>query len=81
MSLRDAIRRRRHRHPLMEAWPCDICADIRPDELIGVHSIDVGPPEYLTEVRVNVKFCKDRETCQRLARDKARAMIDRWRTR
>lgn len=47
------------------SWRCDICGDVRPDALIGVRAVDIGPVDRPGMVVRNVKFCSDRIECWR----------------
>lgn len=46
-------------------WRCNICHNVRPDEKISVHKIDIGPRDLPpgTVVR-NVKYCNDNPACK-----------------
>ena len=46
-------------------WRCDLCGQERPDPLISVHKVDIGPKNLPpgTVVR-NVKYCNDNPRCR-----------------
>jgi hypothetical protein len=46
-------------------WKCDICHRERPDAMIAVHKVDIGPANLppWTVVR-NVKYCIDNPACR-----------------
>ena len=47
-------------------WKCEICQSIRPDALIGIHTVDASAEAGMptgTLVR-NVRYCVDRPSCR-----------------
>jgi hypothetical protein len=44
-------------------WRCDICGLTRPDEVIGVRKVDIGPKSSPGMCIRNVKYCLDSPAC------------------
>jgi hypothetical protein len=53
-------------HHLGNTWTCHFCGDIRPDEKIGVVSVE-SKTNTGVEVKHNRRYCTDRLTCRRQA--------------
>lgn len=51
-----------------DTWRCDICGEMRPDALISVYKVDIGPKNLPAGTMIrNVKFCNDDPACAQAA--------------
>lgn len=46
-------------------WKCQICGEIRPDDMIGVVTTDISEENgmRLGMMKMNTKYCKDKKEC------------------
>lgn len=57
-------------------WPCMVCGNIRSDDKISVHTVDIGKKRGFTSgtMMLNVKYCNDSVECKEGA--KVHPMLD-----
>lgn len=60
--------------PLRPEWTCHVCGDLRPDEMIDLIQRErrMGPGKLI----VNVRYCRDRDSCAAGAEELAETWLD-----
>lgn len=59
-----------------DGWTCHVCHEYRPDALIGVFSKTVIHKATGVQMRMNVRYCRDRPECYEGAQEKSWVAIE-----